>query len=280
MVHGPCSIVHRHNKLMSRSTAIITGAGSGIGRGIAHALARRGYDVALVGRRAERLAAVARDIGDRGGRAVALPADLAVAEERRSVVERAREALGPVDVLVNNAGVLAGGDLSSLSVSEIERAVATNLLAPLELTRLALPDLAARKGSVVLIISSMSLVPLPYAAVYSATKAGVRAFGESLRYELAAQRIHLLVVCPPATDTAMIRGMAQASGLPAFPAARPAIVGEHIVRALMARKKELYFPGSDRALTLAYKIAPTLVRAILSTQRARFARMMGVKRET
>jgi short-subunit dehydrogenase len=262
------------------SAAIVTGAGSGIGRGIAHALARRGVDVALVGRRAGRLETVARELHEgrkteKGVRAVPLPADLAVTEERLSVVERARAVLGPVDILVNNAGVLAGGDLATLTLQEIERAVATNLLAPIELIRQALPDLVARGGSVVLIISSMSLVPLPSAAVYSATKAGLRALGESLRYELAPQGVHLLVACPPATDTAMIRGMASASGLPSLPASRPAIVGEHIVRALMAHKKELYFPGSDRALTLAYKIAPGLVRAILATQRPRFARMMG-----
>jgi len=167
---------------MSTSTAIVTGGGSGIGRGIAHALARRGVDVALVGRRAERLEAVARELRDRGVQATALATDLAVAEERRSIVERARRALGPVDILVNNAGVMAGGDLSTLSLDEIERAVATNLLAPAELTRQALPDLVARGGSVVFIISSVSLVPLPSAAVYSATKAGLRALGESLRY--------------------------------------------------------------------------------------------------
>ena len=166
-----------------------------------------------------------------------------------------------------------------------ERAVATNLLAPAELTRQALPDLVARGGSVVFIISSVSLVPLPSAAVYSATKAGLRALGESLRYELAAQGVHLLVACPPATDTAMTRGMAQAGGLPSFPAARPAAVGEHIVRALIARKKELYFGGSDAILSVAYKIAPALVRAVLATQRERFARMMrddrgNVKRKT
>jgi short-subunit dehydrogenase len=179
-----------------------------------------------------------------------------------------------MDILVNNAGVMAGGDLSTLTLGQIERAVATNLLAPIELTRQALPDLVERGGSIVFIISSTSLVPLPSAAVYSATKAGLRALGESLRYELAAQGVHLLMACPPATDTAMTRGMAQAGGLPSFDAARPSAVGEHIVRALVAHEKELYFGGSDRILMIAYKIAPSLVRAILATQRERFARMM------
>lgn len=258
-----------------KQTAIITGAGSGIGLGIAHALARRGVDLALVGRRAARLEIVARRLESLGVRAVALPADLANQVERRAVVDRARAALGPISMLVNNAAVMVGGDISTLSLEEIAVAVATNLLAPMELTRLALPDLHACGGSVVFVASSTSLVPLPSAAVYSATKAGVRALAESLRYELQPAGVHLLVAYPPATDTAMTRGMSEAAGMPAFLQAHPARVGERIAQAILTHKQEIYFGGPDRLLSAAYRLSPKLVRALLQTQHPRFAKMMS-----
>ncbi|MEO8287535.1 MAG: SDR family NAD(P)-dependent oxidoreductase [Chloroflexota bacterium] len=259
-------------------TAIVTGGGSGIGLGIAYALARRGVDVALVGRRFDRLESAARRLEKLGVKAIPLQADLAFSADRQSVVERARSALGPVDLLVNNAGIMAGGDLSTLTAAEIEAAVAVNLLAPIELTRQALPDLAAHGGGVVLVGSSVSLVPVPSAAVYSATKAGVRALGESLRYELEPLGVRLLVVYPPATDTAMIAGMAEAAGLPPFRQAKPAKVGEQVVRALLKGRKELLCSSGDRAMAAAYTVAPGVVRAAFRSQRALFARMMRAGR--
>src|SRR5262245_2659949 len=181
-----------------KRAALITGGGSGIGRGIALALARRGVDVALVGRRPAPLDSVAREVAALGARGVALPADLASGDERANVLGRARATLRRIDVLVHSAGMLAGGQLTGLPLDEIEQAIAANLLAPIALTRLALPELIARRGAVVLVASTTSFVPFPAATVYSATKAGLRAFGESLRYELDPQGVRLMVAYPPA----------------------------------------------------------------------------------
>lgn len=134
-----------------KRVVLITGGGTGIGRGIALALAKRGFDVGLVGRRPEPLRMVAEEAQEYGVRAAVLPADLADSQERAMVVEQARHELGPLDLLVNNAGTLAGGALARLAPEAIERAVATNLTAPLLMTRLALPDLVARRGAVVLV---------------------------------------------------------------------------------------------------------------------------------
>jgi short-subunit dehydrogenase len=258
-----------------RRTALITGGGSGIGRGIALALARRDVDVALVARRPAPLEAVAHEAAALGVRSVALPADLADGDERAILLPRARSALGPIDILVHSAGVLAGGDLATLAPDEIERAVAVNLLAPIALTRLALPDLAARRGALVLVASTTSLVPLPSAAVYAATKAGLSAFGAALRYELEPLGVRLLVAYPPSADTAMVRGMADAAGMPGYHLAPPALVGERIVAALAAGRRELLWGAGERTLVLAYRLAPWLIRLILRTQRRRFARMMS-----
>src|SRR5262249_25378700 len=137
---------------------------------------------ALVGRRSAPLDAVACEVAALGARGVALPADLAKRDERADVLGRARAALGRIDILVHSAGALAGGELVTLSLDEIDQTVGLNLLAPIALTRQALPELAARRGAVVLVASTTSFVPFPAATVYSATKAGLWAFGESLRY--------------------------------------------------------------------------------------------------
>ncbi|MDQ5824549.1 MAG: SDR family NAD(P)-dependent oxidoreductase, partial [Chloroflexota bacterium] len=146
-----------------RKAALVTGGGSGIGRGIALALANRGVDVAIAGRRLDLLEQVAWEVSARGGRAVPLQVDLNEEVERADLVSRVLEEFGRLDILVNNAGVMQRGGLLTKSTLDITTAVGTNLLAPMELTRQALPELARRKGAVVLVASGVSHVPLPYA---------------------------------------------------------------------------------------------------------------------
>lgn len=263
---------------MSNRVALITGGGSGIGRGVALALARRGMDVALAGRRPELLEQTAVDARIQGVRAVVLPADLTEATQSTALVERARAALGPLDVLVNNAGALSGGALDSLAPEAIEQAVALNLIAPMLLTRAALPDLAAQRGAVVLVASMASLLPLPFASVYTATKSGLRGFGAALRYELEPLGVRLLVAYPPSTETAMTSGMLSAAGLPlGFPLARfrsPEAVGEEIVAALVRGRHELVWNGGERLAAQLYAFAPWLVNTVFRSQRERFRRVM------
>jgi short-subunit dehydrogenase len=258
--------------------ALVTGGGTGIGRGIAAALVRRGVAVALAGRRTAPLEATVQALAARGGRAVALPADLADPAVCDALLARTEAALGPLDLLVHNAGVFAGGTLDLLEPGEVARAVATNLVAPIELTRQALPGLAARRGAVVLVASATSFVPQPGAVLYSATKAGLHAFGEALRYEVEPQGVRLLVVYPPGTDTAMVRGMAAAAGVGNYPLVSPGVTGERIVRALYAGRPTLAFGAQERALIWAYRLAPGLVRALFRSQRELISRMMAATR--
>jgi short-subunit dehydrogenase len=264
--------------MQKKGIALVTGGGTGIGRGIALALARRGMDMALVGRRIAPLEAVAQEVSALGGRGVALPADLTVTGERAALIERVHAALGPVDLLVSNAGVMVGGDLALLSAAEIEQAVLLNLAAPMDLTRLALPDLTLRRGAVILVASAASYLPLPSISIYTATKAGLGAFGETLRYELGPLGVRLLIAYPPAVKTEMTAGMAEAAGMPIYPMLAPEKAGERIVAALFSHKRELRFGLIEQAAARLYGLAPWLVRAGLRTQRRRFSRMMKAVR--
>ncbi len=270
-----------------RRIALVTGAGTGIGRGIALALARRGVDLALTGRRAALLADVAREVSALGVRGVPLPADIRSAPERAALIEQVRSTLGPIDILVNNAGVLVGGSLSDLYATEIEQALTLNLTAPIDLIRLALPDLRAQRGAVVLVASVASMVPWPFAPLYTASKMGLRGFGQSLRYELDPLGVRLLIAYPPGTNTPMAQRIQQRSSIgtnsPLFSLLDAEKVGNDIVAALVAGKHELIWRTNELLLIALARFAPSLLRVLFNSQREMLRQAMdsgGLERDS
>jgi short-subunit dehydrogenase len=253
--------------------ALVTGGGTGIGRQISLALARRGYDVAVAGRRADPLASVVDELHSVGAKGAPIQADLASAAERESLCNRVRAELGPLDVLVNNAAVLGAGALDSQSSTELECAIATNLTAAVDLTRQFVADLAERRGTVVLVASGAANLPFPYLSLYSGTKAALAMWGEAIRPELRSRGVRLLTAYPPFTATAMTAGLAEAARAPWLRAASPARVGEKIVRAMVAGRQRYYCAWSDWALAQTARLAPGVVRRVLAGQQERFQRM-------
>lgn len=254
--------------------ALVTGAGKGIGRSIALGLARRGYEVALAGRRTEPLQMVAAEVRALGQSSLVLQADVAQAADREALHREIKSQWGELDVLVNNAAVLASGALATLSGEEIERAVTTNLTAPLDLTRRLLPELSRRQGTVVMLNSGSANIPFPYMSLYGGTKAGLLLASDALRFELRPLGIKLLTAIPPFTSTDMTTGMREKGNAWFLFPNSPEKVGEQIVRALAAGRKQIYCGWNDWFLAQASRFTPRVVRWVLRWQQWRFEKMV------
>jgi short-subunit dehydrogenase len=181
---------------------VVTGASSGIGAATATAFARRGARVVLAARRTDRIEELADRIRRAGGRALALRCDVIDPEHLERLERIVTEALGPTDVLVNNAGIPGGGAFDGLGYERIERIVRTNLLGVMYGTRAFLPGMRRRgHGHVVNVGSLAGRFAPPGAAVYAATKHGVVAFSEALSYEAERDGVLVTVVNPAFVST-------------------------------------------------------------------------------
>jgi uncharacterized oxidoreductase len=185
---------------------LVTGGSSGIGFAIARALLAKGAKVAITGRRAAVISAAVDELRRAGGSVTGIAADVGTDEGRALTLRQALDALGGLDILVNNAGGVRAGRLEVTPQSEIEAMLNVDLLAPVLLTRAALPSLRASGDAMVVnVTSGIALMGAPFYAAYAAAKAGLARFGEALRRELKGEGIHVLTVYPGATDTPMMQ---------------------------------------------------------------------------
>jgi NAD(P)-dependent dehydrogenase (short-subunit alcohol dehydrogenase family) len=181
--------------------ALVTGASSGIGAAIARTLSAAGFAVALAARRADRLAALAREIEAAGGRASAHPVDLADATAIDACFDAAEAALGPIDTLVNNAGISVPGLLHEVAPADFAREIAVNLVAPALLARRAIAGLRARdaRGDLVFVSSENAVAPRPYQPGYTASKWGLEGLARTLKLECEGTGIRSTIVRPGPT---------------------------------------------------------------------------------
>lgn len=220
------------------SVAIVTGASRGIGVHIADALARRGAHLALAARSEADLEAVAATLRKRGVKVVPVVTDVADRGDLERLVERTTAELGPVDVLVNNAGLEITGYSHELDPDQIDHVVRVNLTSVIQLARIVLPAMVERqRGHICNIASAAGMVARPYATVYSATKHGVIGFSWSLRAEMSAHGVEVTVVCPAyVSDTGMFVDRAALHDAgdppPALKPVSPTKVAEETVRSI------------------------------------------------
>jgi len=219
--------------------AVITGASSGIGWALAKALAAEGCKVGLVARRREQLAALAQEIEQAGGAAASAPADVAEREPTLAAIRAVAEQLGPVDLLVANAGVGAPTRLEPLNVHDVEKMFRVNVLGVVYAIEAVLPAMLARGRGHLAAVSSMAAYKgLPGESGYTASKAAVNNYLEGLRIQLRGRNIAVTTICPGFVKTPMtdVNEFKMPFLLTADDAAR------RIVRALRRRKKVFNFP--------------------------------------
>lgn len=193
------------------TTALVTGASSGIGEAVALSLADLGADLAVVARRADRLEDLATRIRQAGRECVVIPADVTREEEATRAVHETLEALGRLDTVVNNAGLMLLGPTLEAPTDEWRRMVELNLLGVMYVARAALPhlllaaDTAPRRVADLVNVSSVAGRQVRVgSAVYNATKHGVGAFSEALRLEVTRRHVRVSLIEPGATDTALV----------------------------------------------------------------------------
>jgi len=176
---------------------LLTGGSRGIGPVIAETIARRGAHIALAARDESRLRAVAAHLGELGATTLVVPVDLREARQREQLVDTVLAEFGAIDVLVNNAGLETEGAYAELPWDSIYENLDVNLVAPMALTHLVLPSMLARgAGHVVNIASIAAKSGAPYAATYSATKAGLAEWTRALRLELAGTGVRFSTIFP------------------------------------------------------------------------------------
>lgn len=187
---------------LHKGTALITGASSGIGAVYADRLARSGYDLILVARRADKLRELAEDLTTRTGRSVeTLAADLTNPSDLARV-EAVLRSDASITMLVNNAGIGATAPLLLSDVADMDRMIALNVNVPMRLAYAAAPAFVARgTGTIINIASIVAIAPEVLNGVYGGSKAFVLAFSQSLQHELADKGVRVQAVLPGATAT-------------------------------------------------------------------------------
>jgi NAD(P)-dependent dehydrogenase (short-subunit alcohol dehydrogenase family) len=183
------------------ASALVTGAGRGIGRATCLALGRAGVAVTAVSRTASELDSLVREIAGAGGRAAAHPGDVRDPKVCAAALARAREAHGRLQILVNNAGVGAQAPVAETSDEEWARILDTNLSAVFRLTRAALPQLTDGGGHVFMISSLAGTNPIEGMAAYCASKAGLDHFARCLMLEVRHQGVKVTTIAPGSVDT-------------------------------------------------------------------------------
>ncbi len=250
--------------------ALVTGASSGIGAALADEYARRGADVVLAARRADRLDEVAATVRGHGRRALAVSCDVTVDGDLERAVAAALGEFGRIDRAIANAGFGVAAPLAKLELDDFRRQFETNVFGVLRTVYATLEPLAAVKGRLAIIGSVSGFVGMPGSAPYAMSKAAVHLLGDCLRHELAGRGVGVTVVVPGFVDSEIRRvdnrgrlRLDAREPIPPWLRMRAPKAAHAIVGAVERRRRMLLLTGHGRAAVLLQRFTPGLLHALI-----------------
>ncbi|WP_437756280.1 SDR family NAD(P)-dependent oxidoreductase [Sorangium sp. So ce1389] len=244
-------------------TVLVTGASMGIGEAFARELSRRGATLVLVARGEAKLTALAAELGN----AHVIAADLAAPGAAQRLFDAVAARGLEVDVLVNNAGFGVYGAFGDISLATQREQIDLNVGALVELTHLFLPVLERRQGGVIQVASTAAFPPIPYFAVYAATKAFVLSFSEALWAEYRPRGVRVLALCPGATETPFFQRSGEIPGTSWK--ARPEDVARLGLAAFVAGRASVVHGPANNVATFLTRLLP---REFTAKMMARFGK--------
>lgn len=232
---------------LGNRVAVVTGAGSGIGRGIALALARRGCHLVLADIAQEGLSQTAREIRESGARVHCYRLDVADREAVRELAQAVEREHGGAQLLVNNAGVALGGTFEQVSEEDFDWLMNINFHGVVSMTRAFLPQLKRSEEARIVNISSLyGIVSPPGQSAYSASKFAVRGFSNALRHELAGSNVGVTVVHPGGVATSIAQSARAPAGAPEEEVRRHRAIAQKLLRMPPEQAGEIIVRGIER----------------------------------
>lgn len=235
---------------------MITGASSGIGRGLAMELARRGAKLGLVARRSDLLAEIVSEIEADGGQALALAVDVQDASAMKQAAQRLSSQFGRIDMLIANAGIGTTTDAANLQASEVARVFGVNVVGAASSVAAVMPQMLERgQGHLVAISSLAAYRGIPKSATYAASKAALSSFFESLRIDLKPKGIDVTIIHPGFIKTPLTAG--REAKMPFLMETDAAV--NKIIRAIEKKRKSYSFPWQLASIVRLGMVLPIFV---------------------
>lgn len=242
---------------------VITGSSAGVGRAIAHAFAKRGAHIGLLARGREGLDGAAREVESLGGRAIAVPTDVADHQQVEGAAQQVEDHFGPIDVWINAAMATVFARFVDTKPDEFKRATEVTYLGAVYGTMAALERMTARdRGTIVQVGSALAYRAIPLQAAYCGAKFGIRGFTDSIRTELRhdKSKVHITMVQLPGVNTTQFswcRSKMPKHPMPVPPIYQPEIPAEAVYWAAQHRRREVWVGYSAVQAILGNRVAPS-----------------------